>query len=275
MVRKHPNPLGSVLSTNFSVVSDFILILEKHRKNCELQGKYVEAGIALGRLEKLRVHGRHLQEECLHSQQIAQRLGVDEAHMLEFQQLKELWEYKINEYENRASELLDAMRQRHGYELCEVRRKFTLEPMRKPKKSKELLQLRTIERALAKRGEYAEAQLVKAKSDGLEAAELTRMEAERGQLVSKMEVKWLHRQGQELAALRQRIQAGAEEQRKARQLDLERLLQRYHNVKGALVSQQNLVRVSMRMGQTVGCGARRGGVLRENVSHELNRRWPR
>jgi len=43
--------------------------------------------------------------------------------------------------------------------------------------------------------------------------------------------------------LRKRIQTGREEQKKQRQLDLERLLQRYQNVKSELESQQNIERI--------------------------------
>jgi len=39
-----------------SAVQDFLQILEEHRKNCEKQGKYVEAEIAKNRLEELKLH---------------------------------------------------------------------------------------------------------------------------------------------------------------------------------------------------------------------------
>ncbi len=39
-----------------AAVQDFLEILEEHRKNCERQGKYVEAEIAKNRLEELKLH---------------------------------------------------------------------------------------------------------------------------------------------------------------------------------------------------------------------------
>ena len=39
-----------------SAVQDFLDILEEHRKNCENEGKYVEAEIAKNRLEELKLH---------------------------------------------------------------------------------------------------------------------------------------------------------------------------------------------------------------------------
>ena len=43
-------------SSEDTAVQDFLEILEEHRKNCERQGKYVEAEISKNRLEELRLH---------------------------------------------------------------------------------------------------------------------------------------------------------------------------------------------------------------------------
>lgn len=42
--------------TEDAAVQDFLEILEEHRKNCERQGKYVEAEIAKNRLDELKLH---------------------------------------------------------------------------------------------------------------------------------------------------------------------------------------------------------------------------
>ena len=64
-------------------------------------------------------------------------------------------------------------------------------------------------------------------------------------LENKKEQKFKVAKQQELVALQKRIQTGREEQKKQRHLDLERLLQRYQNVKAELEAQQNLERVRM------------------------------
>ena len=241
-----------------SAIKEFLTILEEHKKTCEREGKYLEADgaqrppqpprhrsplvaipvsppppglVAKRRLEELKSHEEHRRQEGLRSRQIAQRLGVEEAHMLEFQQFNAAWDAKMEEYEQRATELLEAMRQRHILDHQEFGRKAAAEPPRKPKFSTELLDLRRIEVTLARQGEYAEAQKVKLQADATEAAELERLGEARQQQLASAEAKLVARQEHELNALRQRIQSGAEEQRKARQQDLERLLQRYHNVK--------------------------------------------
>ena len=53
----------------------------------------------------------------MRSRQLAERLGVEEAHMLEYQQFNMDWDRKMGEYETHASQLVEAMRDRHKIEL--------------------------------------------------------------------------------------------------------------------------------------------------------------
>ena len=93
-----------------TAVQDFLQILEEHRKNCERQGKYVEAEIAKNRLEELKLHEENRRREAMRSRQIAERLGVEEAHMLEFQQFNIVWDKKMQEYEQHAARLEEEMK---------------------------------------------------------------------------------------------------------------------------------------------------------------------
>jgi hypothetical protein len=205
-------------------VADFLTILEEHQRNCEKAGKYLEADIAKKRLEELRAHEAERREEGLRSRQIAQRLGIEEAHMLEFQQFNDMWDRTMAEYEERACELLEAMRQRHELDAREQRHEQ--QAAGRPKHSSKLLDLRRIEVSLAKQGDYQEAQKVKVRADAMEKAEVARHTAHREQTQHAAEVKLHQRHELEVNSLRQRIQTGAEEQRVARQQDLERLLRR-------------------------------------------------
>jgi len=144
-----------LLMGSFCFLSSCRQILEEHRKNCERQGKYVEAEIAKNRLEELRQHEENRRREAMRSRQIAERLGVEEAHMLEFQQFNALWDKRMAEFEQKSADLDEAMKERHGTELMEYIRNAQSEPLRKPKFSKELLNLRKIQQTLAKQKEYA------------------------------------------------------------------------------------------------------------------------
>jgi len=162
--------------------------------------------------------------------------------MLEFQQFNIVWDKKMNEYEQHVEEMVEAMRERHQGELREFQRKLLGKQM-KPKWSRELLNLRKIQEHLAKQKDYTEAHKMKLKSDALEAWELEKWRNQKQQEMFQREAKFKHRQQQELLALQKRIQTGREEQKKQRQMDLERLLQRYQNVKSELEAQQNLERI--------------------------------
>jgi len=191
--------------------------------------------------------------------------------MLEFQQFNTMWDRKMKEYDERAVELLEAMRQRHELDMAEFQKKKTAEPQYKPKQSTELLDLRRIELVLAKQGEYAEAQKVKVRADALEQSDAEKSQKEREQQMLAAQGKFSARQEAELSALRQRIHTGAEEQRHARQQDLERLLQRYHNIKAELESQQLAERARSKKGfyggLTEGGAAKDGGSPRKSASN--------
>ena len=69
------------------------------------------------------------------------------------------------------------------------------------------------------------------------------LRAGKQQEMFQREAKFKHQKQNELVALQKRVQTGREEQKKQRQMDLERLLQRYQNVKSELEAQQNLERI--------------------------------
>ena len=54
--------------------------------HCEREGKYLEAETAARRLKELRQHEENRRREAMRSRQTAERLGIEEAHMLEFEQ---------------------------------------------------------------------------------------------------------------------------------------------------------------------------------------------
>lgn len=225
-----------------TAVQDFLAILEEHRKNCEAQGKYVEAEIAKNRLEELKLHEENRRKEAMRSRQIAERLGVEEAHMLEFQQFNMVWDKKMMAYEENAEKLIASMKERHAAELKAFQQRL-ISKTSAPKFSKELLNLRKIQEALAKQKDYVEAAKIKKKADELEAWELEKWTNQKQAEMYQKEMRFKHKLKSELVALKKRILTGKQEQKKQRQQDLERLLQRYQNVKAELEQQQNLERI--------------------------------
>ena len=83
-------------------ICPFKKVLEDHRIQCQKEGKYDEARIALQRLEDLKLHDEQRQKEALQKRQLEERLGAEEAHMLELQQLNLKWDKKMADYADHA-----------------------------------------------------------------------------------------------------------------------------------------------------------------------------
>lgn len=148
--RRNDATAGGACSTHARHVSqDFIYILETHATNCEAQGKYVEAEIARNRLDELKLHEMNRKKEAMRARHIAERLGVEEAHMLEFQQFNLVWDKKMAAYEENAAELVMEMKERHAAELKDFQQRL-LAKASIPRHSKELLNLRKVQDTLAR-----------------------------------------------------------------------------------------------------------------------------
>lgn len=226
-----------------SAVQSFLDVLEQHRTDCERQGKYEEADLANSRLEQLRSHEESRRREELHSQQLSERLGVEEAHMKELQEFNTMWDSKVAEFEAHAANLQSTLSLRHQEEHKAFLDKAQRETApRAPRWSKELLNLRKIQESLAKQKNYSEAAKVKAQNDQIQAKETAAWKAKRDTKVASLDDQFIHKQSLEMGGLLKRIHSGREEQKHARKTELERLQQRYHNVKTQMESQQTIIR---------------------------------
>jgi len=228
------------LAAEDQAVQDFLRILDEHRRHCEREGKYLEAETAARRLRELRQHEENRRREAMRSRQTAERLGIEEAHMLEFEQFNAIWEQRMQEYERSAEEGLEKLKEKHLAEIMAFQEEWQNKLPRKPKLSKELLNMRKIQDTLAKQERYQEAQKIKFKADEREAWELARLQDQLSQTLAAKEQRIRQKQHQELTGLAKRIQRGREEYKKLRQVELERRLQRYKNVKDDLTAKQKI-----------------------------------
>merc|ERR1719171_3369108 len=225
-------------------IADFLEVLERHRHDCARSGKYEEAELANTRLEQLRNHEDGRRKEELKSQQLAERLGVEEAHMRELQEFNEIWDKRVKDFEAHADNLQRTLAERHRHEHGGYMEKVRRETApRTPRWSRELLNLRRIQQTLANQKKYSEAAKTKQHADAMEAKEHAAWKAKREGKIAALEDNFLQKQQLEMAGLLKRIHSGREEQKQARKAELERLLQRYHNVKTQLESQQTIIRL--------------------------------
>mmetsp|Transcript_86057 Transcript_86057/g.247001 ORF Transcript_86057/g.247001 Transcript_86057/m.247001 type:complete len:272 (+) Transcript_86057:88-903(+) len=234
--------LGTEQMPDEHAIADFLELLEKHRIDCEKSGKYEEAELASTRLEQLRQHEENRRRDELRSQQLQERMRVEELYCSELLEFNEMWDFKAAEFEKHAAGLQNTLADRHKQEhmaqLEKMRRET--EP-RTPRWSKDLLNLRKIQETLAKMKKYAEAEKTKVQADKVEAQEHAMWKAKREAKIEALDEQFLHKQQLEMGGLMKRIQSGREEQKYARKSELDRVLQRYHNIKTQMESQQRII----------------------------------
>lgn len=235
--------LQSLLDANPDAdqMNEFMEVLEKHRVECEQNLKFEDAHLAQQRLAQLRDHDQQRRREETRAGQLAERLGVEEAHMLELQQFNDLWDQKVQEFEAHAENLQTTFAARNKQEHEALAEKLARETApTTPRWTRDLLNLRKVQDTLAKQKKYAEAGRTKSEADAMEEREYRQWKEKRDLKIQGLLDQAMRKRELEMAGLLKRIASGREEQKQARKSELDRLLQRYHNVKRQLESQQKI-----------------------------------
>lgn len=238
-------------------IEEFIEILEEHCKQCEQSGKYVEAEMAKNRIKDLKEQKKQMDMDELQTRQQNENIELEETHIMEFNNFNQEWDKRMNEFQVHSSQLIKALEEKHISEHEEYRNSMEVRLPLKFKPSPELLNLRKIQLSLAKQKEYKEAHDVQVRAQKLEKIETDRYMEDRAIKIENLEHKLFQKQENEMEALRKRIIAGENEQKKQRAIELERMFQRYQNVKKELESQHKMERIRLEKGQTFDANASR------------------
>ncbi|EGR33479.1 hypothetical protein IMG5_051570, partial [Ichthyophthirius multifiliis] len=225
---------------NINELEEYIEVIFEHQINCEKQGKYIEAEQARNKVKQLKLDLEKRRKEEIKNKHINEKLGIEKAHLEEFNQFNAFWDQKMNEFNEEASKIEQELIQRQQQEYIQVQEELQKVVPYKPKQSAEALNLMKIEENLAKQKNYVEAHQVQEKRNYLEKQENQQWLQVRDQKIKNQLNQLKNKQQNELNALKQRIIAGQDEQRKNRSIELERLLQKYQNVKKELEIQQQM-----------------------------------
>ena len=242
MARKVLEEIATVGTSADVALDEYIKVLAEYRRNCEAKGNYKEAELVQHVLKHLKLEEESRHVRALTEQQDMEKMGLEEAHLLEFQTFNRIWNEKIDSFEEHQLDLEAMTLERHSMELAKFHAQMTEQMPRRIKFSKDLLNLRSIQETLARQRNYAEAQKMKQKADRIESLELDKLNKERGDVYFKKETQILSRHRNELLAMRKRMERGRLELERARKRELEMLLQRYNNVKRGLEGQQNIIK---------------------------------
>merc|ERR1719315_316184 len=99
---------------------------------------------------------------------------VEQAQKQQFLGFSAAWDKYMADYESTAYMSLERLKEQHAAEFALIMDKFRNQPARPHKSSRELLDLRSKQEALAKLGNYEEAYKVKEAADHLEEWEIAR-----------------------------------------------------------------------------------------------------
>jgi len=159
---------------------------------------------------------------------------LEETHIKEFNNFNEEWDKRMNEFQMHSAQLIQSLDEKHNNDIGQYKEELENKFGDNFKPSSELLNLQSIQKSLAKQKEYVEAHQVQIKATKLEAQEHEKFLQERQNKINVLINKHVKKQDKEMDSLRKRIIAGENEQKKQRALELERMFQRYQNVKKEL-----------------------------------------
>jgi hypothetical protein len=213
--------------------------LNTYKKYCEANGEYVEAQKARRKYEELREKEEERQRRLVEQAQSHEMHEVEQAQKQQFLGFSAAWDKYMADYESTAYMSLERLKEQHAREFAEFQEKLcnTAKPC---KFSRELLELRRRQDALAKLGRYEDATKVKEAADHLEEWELARSASIISDGGRRQEQRLRQQQAKALAALLKRIQRDRGEQIGHRQADSKRLMQRNKNLKADLAKKQHI-----------------------------------
>jgi len=223
----------------YEKVLDFLRLLEEYRKKCEEDGNYTEANKAKAKYDELKKKETLRQLNSIRSTQEKELQEIENSQKEQFEEFTAAWDNYMSEYEATAYSSLEKLKEKHMVEYQEFHEKAMKEARAKVKHSKELLELRNKQNALARQKKYEAAEEVKLQADRLEAMEKEKHEAEIQRIVEKKEKKLKKQHQLALAALLKRIQRDRNEQIKHRMEDSQRLMQRNRNIMNDVINKQN------------------------------------
>ncbi|CAD8074545.1 unnamed protein product [Paramecium primaurelia] len=226
------------LPTQSGDLEEYIQILFDHQKSCEKAGKYLEADQAKKRLAELKKELDIKNKGDVKDRHCSEKQEIEKAHLEEFNQFNQFWDQKMIEFDTEAQKIKELTLQRHEDELRQFSEELENSLPLKPKDSAELLALKKTEEQLARQENYLEAHVIQSRIQTQEKDEYEKWTSCRQQKIRNLITQLRQKQINELNALTQRILSGQEEQRKIRSQELEKLLQKYQNVRKELESQQ-------------------------------------
>ncbi|CAG9325117.1 unnamed protein product [Blepharisma stoltei] len=212
--------------------------LQTQIRECEQAFKFAEAEQLKQQMIRLTNNESASRIQNTKTSHEAEQMEIEDNHLMEFQNINNAWEARIKEQRDYADQEINSMMSKHERDKVQEEAKLeSLIPL-KPKYSSELLNMIKIEEGLVRQKSYGEAHSVQQRISMLMMRENENWEKERKRKIKQHITHLENKQAIELQALRTRLRCAEDELNKSRIVELETLLQKYHNIKKDLHNYQ-------------------------------------
>jgi len=159
---------------------------------------------------------------------------VEDANSVEFEEFNTLWSQKLDQIKREAEEQILELQEKHAVERQQMLDRLEKQIPVKPKASPELLSLKKSQELLVRNKDYGEAHNVELKIKQLEDSELRKWNKSRKRTFNLNENNLAKKHEREMNFLLSKLRMIEDENQKKRAFELEKLLQKYQNIKKGL-----------------------------------------
>jgi hypothetical protein len=159
---------------------------------------------------------------------------VEDANAVEFEEFNTLWGQKVDQIKREAEEQILELQEKHAVERQQMLDRLEKQIPVKPKASPELLSLKKSQELLVRNKDYGEAHNVELKIKQLEDSELRKWNKSRKRTFNLNENNLAKKHEREMNFLQSKLRMIEDENQKKRAHELEKLLQKYQNIKKGL-----------------------------------------
>ncbi|CDW86614.1 UNKNOWN [Stylonychia lemnae] len=199
--------------------------------------------MARNRINELRQKDQTNKWNQLLQHQENERQEVEQSHIIEYQQFNKVWDDKTIKLMQDHEKLLHDLEIQQVRQLEENRQKLEQELPTQIKATSELLNMRQIQVNLGTQGDYQGAHQMQIRVQKREQEEQEAHMIERQKKITALEATLINKQMIEMGGLQKKVDSQATENQRQREIEQNKLLQRYQNLRKELDNQQNLERI--------------------------------
>lgn len=210
-------------------LSEIIHELDEKRKQFEEDGFYLEAQQVVNKIKELQLAESQKVAHLIALEKKRTKEELEQRHKAELEEFEEKWRGKFEEYDNQAKMVALAVIERHKLEKTETESYIRSQMyLKKPKFSKEVLNMKNMLQKLVKQKIYEEADALRRQIKQQELKEIAEFEKSQEAIVRQKLAFIETKHQQELDRLKLKISKGKTELQHQKESELEQLKRHQH-----------------------------------------------